>query len=295
MYIGNIISKIRRNKNIPVKYLTKNCMSKSTYDYFIEGKTDISTTKFNTLINRLNLSWNEFDYIKHDNYFRLTNNMKIYILNKNVLKLKHIRTKIYSKIKNKQSLKYDKYFHLFCILSFFIEIFTNNKINTKYKKIIKHYLLSRYSWTYYELSLFNESFFIFNSTEINIFIKRILKDLQDYKVLKPYEDEYIRLLMNIILWCIKKKKLIIAHKIMNKISHTKIRYDEMLERLSIKYIKGIIMIIEYKKGGFNLMENVLKCFNFITPNIYYPAMKNTYNKILQIYGIKNKLKDIYLE
>lgn len=292
MHIGKTISQIRKDKNIPVRYLTKDCMSKSTYDYFIEGKINISAAKFNVLMDRLHLSWNEFEYINYNSYLKIINEMKLAILNKNIQKLEYLKSETYIKFRNHKMLKYNKYFHLYCVLSIFIEMLKGNKIKIKYTKIIKNYLLSRYTWTYYELSLFNDSFFIFSFKDIKIFIRRISRDLQKYNLFKPYENEYIRFLMNIALLCIKTKKLRSMKNIIKQINKAKIQDNTMLEKLSIKYIKGIAMIIQHKYTGFNLIKRALNCFKFITPNTYYPAIKRNYRHIIKIYNIKDNLKSI---
>lgn len=65
MYLGKHFKDIRENKTYSQKQLTKGCISQSTYSKFESGIRNIDARVYTELLQRLNVSAEEFDYIKN--------------------------------------------------------------------------------------------------------------------------------------------------------------------------------------------------------------------------------------
>lgn len=292
MNLGKAISKIRKDKNIPVSYLIQGYMSRSTYNYFIECKTDISANKLDIIIKRLNLTWNEIEFICN-NYINKFNNVNQQIQSalseQNTSKLIHIKKGIYKSLKSNKYSKYDKYYHLYCSLNLLIERMKNKPQNKKYIYPIKYYLLHRYIWTNYELSLFNDSLFAFNHKTINIFINRALKDSKKYHSFYKNNHEYMILLTNAIYFYLIRKQLKKAQELLTQLNQFKPKNNQILLRLSIKYLNNIRRIIignkKEKKQGKIIIKEIISYLKFVKSN-YYFSYKKSFHKIINIYRIE---------
>lgn len=295
MKFGKAISIIQHKKNIPINYLIKNCMSRSNYTRFIENKTEISANKFMMIVSRLNISWNELYYIINDYDEPISKFNREYqsaILKQSTKKLTQIRTRLLNQWPNiyNNNNNYNKLFYLICVLNLTIEKIKKEHLLHKYINPIKDYLLNRYNWTYYELSLFNDSIFFFNSKLIWIFLNRVLKDLNKYKYFKSNENECVRLIINASLIYLLQQNIHKVFLLNKKLITIKLQENMILEKLLIKYIQGILMIINNEEKGFTLIKDTLNCFRITNYYSYYPAYKAYYHKILKIYKIQNKLK-----
>lgn len=67
--IGRFIREIRKNKGYSQKYLINNLMTQSAYSKFELEKTDIRTTTFINILDHLEMSLEEFEYIKNNYRF----------------------------------------------------------------------------------------------------------------------------------------------------------------------------------------------------------------------------------
>ena len=203
-------------------------MSRSTYTRFAEGKTHISVNLFMNIIDRLNLSLGEFDYIKNGYrntlLYQFNRNAMKDVLNGDIKSLLLISDELYPNI-NKNNNQYNKYFNLYCAINILI-----NEIRAKHGKLsnsalkhknkpfvisLKNYLLKRYTWTRYEMVLFNDIYFIFNVNIVNIFVKRTIKNLRKYNHFQNYENEGFRLLINITIYYLNHHTVNDASKLLS--------------------------------------------------------------------------------
>lgn len=286
MKLGKIISIIRQQKNIPVNYLINNCISRSGYTRFVDGKRNISLNKFVKLIKKLNINGYELKYITchYNNLINdIQSNCQLAILKNNANYLNKNKRQIYPLFK--KNPKYNKFYYLYCVINLIIEQIHHKNLQFKYKMPIKKYLLSRPIWTYFELLLFNDSFFAFNINTTWIFAKRVLEDLKKYQFFDNNENLCARLLINLIIIYTFNKKLNNAVILIKKLDKIKLQENMILEKLLTKYLDGILMIIHHQKEGYKYINRVLKCFKITNPNSYYLGYKRYFNKIKKLYNL----------
>lgn len=63
---GKLIRKIRRNRSITQKYVGNNILSQSAFSKFEAGITDIHSSSFIKIVDRLSISLEELEYINHN-------------------------------------------------------------------------------------------------------------------------------------------------------------------------------------------------------------------------------------
>lgn len=288
MNLGQNISNIRRQKNIPVNYLIRNCISRSGYTRFIEGHRNISVNKFIKIVERLNITWPEFNYITHHHRNlnkEVSREIQNAITENNADYLNKIQTQLKSLFQRNH--KYNKYFYLYCLTKLITEKIKHQKLNKVYKKAIKKYLLSRYTWTYFELSLFNYSLFICNPKTIWFFTTRVLIDLKKYQNFSNNENECARLLVNLTILYLFKKDTHHSKILIHHLNHIQLGPNMILERLLIKYLNGISMIISKNKKGYKLVQDSFTGFKVSNSKPYYLSYKTYFHKITKIYKIRN--------
>jgi len=66
MDIGSTIELIRQNKNIPIKSLIGEVMSRAHYYRITNGQSDMTVKNFFNILERLNVSLEEFLFIKNN-------------------------------------------------------------------------------------------------------------------------------------------------------------------------------------------------------------------------------------
>ena len=299
MEIGKLISKIRKDKNIPINQVINNQMSISTYVRFIEGKNQISINGFLDILNNLNLSFGEFEYIwngyQNDILYRFNRNVMNQVLCGNLDRLILIENSIRLHIGKNNNRKYNKYFQLDCATNIFINILRNKKklisdrklkkINQPYIDSISHYLLKRYTWNYYEITLFNDVYFIFNINTIRFFYKRVVKDFDRYRDLNKYQNKGFRLLVNMLVMFIDNKDLTDASDLLLKLIKYNLREDMVMERLLLNFMIGIFELIQNNLNGIKLIKKSLSFLKFTKSKNYYLASKRYFNETVKRYNV----------
>lgn len=262
-------------------------MSRSTYNRFINNRIDVSASKFLMLIHHLNLSFGEFEYLNPSLSLTLFQKCQKVMTDGNLTKIKQFQQGLLALIKKDKGdlnrrIKCD-----YCLITLFKERLEKVPLNAKCQKIIKHYLLSRNSWTYYELKLFNDSLFAFNINTVILFMPRVLKDLNHYNYYHFNENEQIRILVNVVLRCIYYHKITEAKRYLKIMLKIHLDNNMLLEKLLLKYIQNLLLIVNQKENGKKEMGETLACLHFLTSRRFYNSYKHFYLSILTVYHLKH--------
>lgn len=155
---GQTISNIRKSKNIAVKNIICNTMTKASYSRFVSGKSRTSVDNFLCLLDNLHITFDEFLCIHNgysmDQHQELLLQIQEATHKHDVEKLKEIL----GNIKNicLSSECDESYKHLACCTQLIIDRLSNKSFESRAKQIIVDYLFNNESWTHYELALFNK-------------------------------------------------------------------------------------------------------------------------------------------
>ena len=158
---GAVLKDIRISKNFRLKDLSCNEISESTISRFENGVTKLSINHFYILLNRLGISFSEFEELVHCYYSKkecLFDELEHAVESSDIFLLQELVEKIELKEKHEKSICN---YHIKLIAEQQINRLANLPYNSsKCNELIK-YLLSVDTWMEYELKIFYNSVFFF--------------------------------------------------------------------------------------------------------------------------------------
>lgn len=196
---GVLINEIRIQKNLSLNYLISNIISKSQFYKFVSGESMISVSRFDLLLKRLSMSHEEFYFIynkKFDDPNLLFSNIKTSFEEKNLESLEILKNQFKIKYRSTGNLQ-DNHLHLLCsILGKRIQNITYYDFELN---IIKNYLLSIDEWSYYEITLLNNTMFIFDYETLNSIISILIKKTTNINVYKKNDSALLKVISNVLI------------------------------------------------------------------------------------------------
>lgn len=217
MNVGSTLKQIRKNKGISQIKISKNIISQAAYSKFEAGLRDIDTQLYIKLVDRLNISLEEFEYIRND--FCYSEKKKI---------IKKFFSVNYNNIESLKSLK--KEIEIFLDENFdpdimeyklmcdaFLELHQSKDI-TSLKVIVLPIWdrISKYDqWYLNDIRLINTILFIFPIDTALDFTNTVLKRLDKYKEFNDAEILKYAFTINLSLLLIKNREYDKALKIID--------------------------------------------------------------------------------
>lgn len=244
-YYGPIIKKIRLSKGYSQKETYAGIISKSFAILFEKGKHDLTLLKFEKLLTRLNLSYEEFIYIKqnyrasyeHFLYGKIANAAnnqdsdylrEIYRLldgSKNEADRHHAAFTLIA-MKQKHLLPHDNQ--------------KNEELAVeKASEIITEYLLKVDTWYLEEINLFINTIAIFNYDLMLLLLKKSLNILQKYQEMKEFPTLICALLTNSLSIILDQKDWYNFKCYLQELSHFSEGFDTLFFKIIYKFYDGI--------------------------------------------------------
>ncbi|RIJ67979.1 helix-turn-helix domain-containing protein [Rummeliibacillus sp. POC4] len=291
MEIGQVIKKIRTNKNITQQSLANAIGMTRPYIARIEsGKNSISSDKLTEILDYCNVTYNEFFYIKND--YKKSSKMNDY--NK-VIKLYYENNiEEISKIKNEAEKKYEENSdiflrHLYILCISMENDLDVNKIDKEYIQEITDYLLSIDDWCYYELVVLNNFLFLLPPAAAILMSKNLLKYAEKYKELNSDTKVLSYLLFNLLELSIKNNEFESAKLLLNATKTYTTKKTEFFELTLSLFYEGIMNIIDD-----SVMEGIGKCnksldiFKTLGNEYFYTKLKEDLDNLLKKKLASNK-------
>ena len=177
---GAVLKDIRISKNFRLKDLACANVSESTISRFENGVTKLSIDHFYILLNRLGISFSEFEELVHCYYSQkecLFEELENAINSSDIILLQDLVRKIELKQKQEKSLCN---YHIKLIAEQQINHLANLPYNaSKCNELIK-YLLSVDNWMEYELKIFYHSVFFMNTKTISLLYRVVIKKTRHF-------------------------------------------------------------------------------------------------------------------
>ncbi|WP_397539804.1 helix-turn-helix domain-containing protein [Rummeliibacillus pycnus] len=284
MEIGQVIKKIRTNKNITQQSLANAIGMTRPYIARIEsGKNSISSDKLTEILEYCNVSYNEFFYIKND--YKKSSKMNDY---NDVIKLYYEKNlEEISKIKNEAEKKYEENAdiflrHLYILCHCMENDLDVNKINKEYIKEMADYLLSIDDWCYHELVVLNNFLFLFPPSTAFLMSKNLLKYADKYKELNSDTKVLSYLLFNLLELSIKNNEFESAKMLLNATKTYTSKKTEFFELSLSLFYEGMINIIDD-----SIIEGIEKCnkslniFETLGNEYFYTKLKEDLDNLLK--------------
>lgn len=295
MEIGQVIKKIRTNKNITQQSLANAIGMTRPYIARIEsGKNSISSDKLTEILDYCNVTYNEFFYIKND--YKKSSKMNAY---NEVIKLFYDKKieKI-SKIKKEAEKKYKEngdifLRHLYILCHCMENDLDVDKINKDYIQEMADYLLSIDDWCYHELVVLNNFLFIFPTATALLMSKNLLKYAEKYKELNSDTKVLSYLLFNLLELSINNNDFESAKILLNATKTYTEKNTEFFEQTLSLFYDGMINIIEDSViYGIEKCNKSLDIFQTLGNEYFYTKLKEDLDNLLKKKLASNKKDNV---
>ncbi|HFX4078345.1 TPA: quorum-sensing system transcriptional regulator RopB/Rgg1 [Streptococcus pyogenes] len=261
MEIGETVEFIRHSKNISIKQVCGDYLTRQTYYRFIKNNLDISSKKLLYILDNLNVNVDEFLFI--------SNNFKQY---KEFIDMDMDTAKHYFECRNIDGLnhildsykdsKSTKEKNLFALVKVLLATLTEEDCLTE-RTYLSNYLINIETWSHYETVLFNNCMFIFESCFIEMVFSKVILNLDKYNTLRYYGNESIRMFVNMLILFIQRQEYDKASEILAKIEDYQLNDDCLYERCCVSFFDGIIGLINGKEGAEQKCVQILEIFQLL--------------------------------
>lgn len=259
---GEIIRKIRISKSITLQEIAKESLSVSLLSKFERGETDITISKFINILNRLNVTFDEFLIFDEEN---LMNEQKKFLRKlKKTLEKNNIY--VLNKLEEEQEEKWKKddslrYFHNKKLVEVHKKRITGEPITKKDIDIFWHYLMEVDIWNYYEVVLYNNTMFCYTLDQISFLSKNAYQKLQGYSELGKFHNELILLLINTTMILLENNRYEAAGDFINLSKRESKKTKWLYEINKINFLEGIYYVkTGQEKKGRRLAEKAINTF-----------------------------------
>ncbi|MGE7090387.1 hypothetical protein ACQKII_02785 [Lysinibacillus sp. NPDC048646] len=283
MNIGESIKEIRIAKKIPSKVLYKDLLSRPAIARFEKGDSDTGTMKFFALLERLNITLEEFEQHlnsrENKDFFYTKEYIEAFYL-KDIDKLNELANMADHDYKrNNLNIKF---LHYRAIIHLLIDDIQNTKLYISEVEILQTYLGTCENWGYYEITLFSNSLNFYSNEFINIVYKRAKKTLLDFQTFKRYRNEVSLMLFNIMEKKISDGDIDGATFYLKELNELKITViDNMYVQAMIKFFSAIVDIANddlHKKSQIEV-EKIIDFFYFLDLAFKAEQCQNLYKKV----------------
>lgn len=291
MEIGQVIKKIRTNKNITQQSLANAIGMTRPYIARIEsGKNSISSDKLTEILDYCNVTYNEFFYMKND--YKKESKMNAY---NDVIKLFYDKKiEEISKIKKEAEKKYKEngdifLRHLYILCHCMENDLDVDKINKDYIQEMADYLLSIDDWCYHELVVLNNFLFIFPPATALLMSKNLLKYAEKYKELNSDTKVLSYLIFNLLELSIKNNDIESARMLLSATKAYTIKNTEFFELTLSLFYEGMLNIVDN-----SILEGIEKCnksldiFKTLGNEYFYTKLKEDLDNLLKKKLASNK-------
>lgn len=212
MYLGKDFKKIRNNRTSSQAEITSNIISQSTYSKFESGIRDVDASIYLQLLHRLNISSEEFEYVRNGYKYGRKQNLihKLFSIDYNHIENLHELKHQVVEFLEGQNDDDIKHIHLIC--EAFIQLHDTKDIEIA-KNIVEPIWrrMSKYEqWYLYDIRVINTILFLFPIDIAIEFTQTVLVRLDTYKDFLDTERLKIAFKINLSLLLIKNKDYVKA-------------------------------------------------------------------------------------
>lgn len=261
--IGLIVRDIRKSKNLKSSYVYEGIFSRQASSNFEKGLNDTTVKKFFTILERLNISLEEFHITltkNKSNQYQLFSEISKYFYKNDVNSL----VKLMSEMEEKYTIKNNvKYLHYKIMIRQIIN--TIDKIEqTDDFDILKNYLVNCNSWGYYEIVLFGNCLNYFSQEFIDIVYNRVKKNLNQIQNFNRYTNELAKILLNIIFLNIKNGDYNCARKYLVEYNNLSLSLEnDSYYKIMRKFFNSLMDILFKQNDTFENLEKILNILEFL--------------------------------
>lgn len=267
-HLGPLFRVLREERGFTLKNLSEGIVSYSYLSKFEKGKAQISANNLILLLQRMNLTVDEFLYFNrlrmndYQAFFQKISNAHI---QQDLEKLKE-----YYQDERALFLETNINFHKYnaiMIAAVIQDLNTDFLISEKEIQQFVDYLLACSFWTTYEISLFGNSLTLFSEELLIVLLEEIKKRISDYQVMRKNIRDLIRLLQNAALIFLRKRKAKQAEKISDFLTNV-INSDHYFEKTRQLFITGLIVLLQgQKEKGMKKAQEAIEIMEILDESL----------------------------
>ena len=253
---GEFIKKIRQEKHLTQKELAEGILSKNFLSKFERGESKITSEIFLNLLERLNVSLDEFEQLvisKHSQK-EFLQKLETFKSPKDGYLLENL------KAEEKQLFQSDRnrrHLHNQILVEAHLQYLQGKNIDVKQKRVIQSYLFEVEEWGDYEWELFGNIIFCLSTEETHLYLDSIFRKARLGKHDTMHKRMLCRILLNIFLEDIEANS--------SEASQVEAYLTELLEdeefyyeKIRFYYLQGILHIYQghVEKGKLECMKMI---------------------------------------
>jgi len=264
MKIGEVISAIRKNKNLKSKDVYKGILSRPAISRFEKGHSDTTADKFLQILDNLNLSLEEFHFLYNGNKAN-TDDMMISAYSEAYYAKDLLRLVALEEEGNKHfdETSQIRFLHHASIIHLLLCNLSGLPFPHKELAVIKDYLFHCETWHYYELVLFTNALDFFSDDVLDAVYTKAKEKMIEFNQLKRYKNELFSLISNILVLQLEKNNLEKSLLYYADLEKTVSASDNrMYEHAMLLFFKELIAIMQHKEDTEKLTA-ILQTFNLL--------------------------------
>ncbi|WP_407882913.1 helix-turn-helix domain-containing protein [Furfurilactobacillus curtus] len=264
MHTGSTIRQIRLDKQLKANTVYDNLLSRSMYYKYEHGQVETNAASFLEILERLNVTLDEFQLMFNDQDHEREDYQSLVVRNNNAfISGDEATIQLVVKEANQHYLKTNnlKFKHLALLGAGLIKRLRRETNFEPESTEILNYLFKNENWMYYELTLFNNSFFMFDINVVDMLFKRVLQRMDFYKQLNTEHDEVTLMICNIVLKAIEDGAMNVANRFFVLLKHRKRNVTDMFSRSVLMFYEGIDQIFHGQRNqGIAQAERTINIF-----------------------------------
>ncbi|MBC1231024.1 helix-turn-helix domain-containing protein [Listeria booriae] len=283
MKFGETIKQIRTDKNLTQTQLSEGILARNHLSQVENNNYFPSYDKFFSLLDRLNVTFEEFLFIQNDKKVHFKQRIRSQIAEAaNLNDIKKLEDLAVAARDLHEQTKNITYYHYMLISKALVTYNIDHTVSddmVKFVTPIKEYLLGMDNWYLYELRLFSNIIFALTVDEALLFSRRALKRLDNFRYFTEYQHTEQHIYHNLSRLCLEFEDFgnakMFAKKAIDIANKYTLVYEKVCSEMNLaialiklgqdayEIIKKKMLIIDYLEFD-NLYEHymiVLKKFN----------------------------------
>ncbi|MBF0819790.1 helix-turn-helix domain-containing protein [Streptococcus acidominimus] len=243
---GKIFKKFRESRGLRLKDVARAGISMSQLSRFEKGDTDLTITKFMSILDEINMSIDEFMYAVHDFHRdelnEILSKIRYYISIHDVEGLKKL---LYSQMELENSRGKFQQINII-LLKIRLQDLSGESYYTKDDlSYLSEYLFSVEYWGYYELLIFMNTLDALKHEAFMVLAKEMSRRSDFYREIPNNRRLISTMLLNAYITCIERNELIDALYFEKQLNQCFFIETEIYERLIFQYAQNLY---KYKKN-----------------------------------------------
>lgn len=258
---------LRKERGFTLKEMSEGIISFSYLSKFEKGESDITLTNFIKLIERLNMTIDDFlciNSIKTTQHNELFQKVSVAYKNNDSESLSTY-IKVEKQLYNQTGIIFHKCNYIM-ILTILQDIDSTTHIPMEDIEFLIDYIVTCSFWSSYEISIIGNTLSIYPENLLYILLEEVKKRIQEYRVEQKNIWDLVALIENTCIILLRKKQISQA-KSLSRFLESLLEPFNFFERTRKLFIDGVILIGEgKKKEGKEQAEQAIDIMNVMDPN-----------------------------